>query len=436
MTPAQAALPSWGRYPKPPTSRVVAPWWRDEPLPAHAPLLARGCGRSYGDSCLNGGGTLVETARLDRIIAFDREAGVIRCEAGTTLEQVLALAVPAGWFLPVTPGTRFVTLGGAIANDVHGKNHHRAGTFGAHVRRFELARSDGSRTECSRSDSPELFAATIGGLGLTGLVTWAEIALRPIRSSYLACESIRFAGLDAFFGLSDESNEHFEHTVAWIDTTARAAPRGIFMRANHVEEDDGSLAKPMPRPRMAVPFDCPAGLLNRASVAAFNALYYRASREGASRAHFVPFFYPLDALARWNRLYGRRGFVQHQCVVPTPGAREGTEELLREVARAREAPFLAVLKVFGDRSSPGLLSFPRPGATLAMDLPMRGEPTLRLLERLDAIVRAHGGAVYPAKDARMSPATFAAGFPRLAQFEAWVDPAFSSDFWRRVRGHG
>ena len=427
---------SWGRYPRQAPARVAAPWWRDEALPAGSTLLARGCGRSYGDSCLNAGGTLLHTARLDRMIAFDRTSGVLRCEAGATLEQVLEVAVPAGWFLPVTPGTRFVTIGGAIANDVHGKNHHVAGSFGAHVRRFELARSDGSRTECSPEASPERFAATIGGLGLTGLVTWAEVALRPIRSSYLACESIRFADLGEFFALSAESNARFEYTVAWLDIGARGNGRGIFMRANHVEEDDGSLALALPGPRLAVPFEFPSTLLNRASVSAFNAVYYRAARRGASRTHFAPFFYPLDAIAHWNRLYGRRGFVQHQSVIPTAAARAGVEELLREVARAGEAPFLSVLKVFGERRSPGLLSFPRPGATLALDLPMRGDRTLALLDRLEAAVVAHGGAVYPAKDARMSPHAFAAGFPRLAQFEGHLDPAFSSSFWRRVRGDG
>ena len=435
---ASDAYLSWGRYPRESPGRAEVPWWRHEALPHGRPLLARGSGRSYGDSCLNGGGILIDTARLDRVLAFDRQAGVLRCEAGITLAQVLELAVPAGWFLPVTPGTRFVTLGGAIANDVHGKNHHVAGTLGCHVARFELARSDGSRTECSADDPGGLFAATIGGLGLTGLVTWAEIRLRPIRSAHLEQETIAFGDLAEFFQLSRQSNERFEHTVAWVDTTAGGAKqgRGLFMRANHAPGSDGPLDVGAPGPRLSVPFDCPAALLSRPSVAAFNALHFLAARRGAARVHCVPFFYPLDSIAHWNRLYGRRGFLQHQSVVPLPAAEAGVDAMLREIRDSGEAAFLAVLKVFGDRPSPGMLSFPRPGATLALDFPMRGATTLALLDRLDAIVAAHGGALYPAKDARMSPQTFARSFPRLPEFERHVDPGFSSSFWRRVHGDG
>jgi FAD/FMN-containing dehydrogenase len=416
---------------------VHTPYWRHEALPGEAPILPRGCGRSYGDSCLNADGTLIHTAHLDRLIAFDRERGIVRCEAGMTLAQLLEFAVPHGWFPPVLPGTRYVSIGGAIANDVHGKNHHVAGSFGRHVRRFELARSDGMRVECSPESSPELFAATVGGLGLTGLITWAEIALRPIRSANLDSETIPFEGMDEFLELSRQSHDRFEHSVAWIDTTGQrwGVGRGLFMRANPVEEADGSLAKAPSAPRLRVPFDFPAVALGRTTISLFNAWHYRTAALGRQRVHYAPFFHPLDAIGGWNRIYGARGFLQHQCVVPHAGASRAMDEILGAVTAAGQASFLSVIKVFGDLPSPGMLSFPRPGVTLAMDFPA-GPATLEMLDRLDAIVMEAGGAIYPAKDARMSPGTFARSFGRADEFARHVDPAFSSSFWRRVRPHG
>lgn len=426
---------SWGNYPKVEHAAVVPLHWRHEPLPAsQGSLLPAGLGRSYGDSCLNEGGTLLCTTGLDHLMAFDRETGVLRCEAGTPLAKILEIVVPAGWFLPVVPGTAFVTVGGAIANDVHGKNHHVAGTFGHHVRRFELARSDGSRVECSPTANAALFAATVGGLGLTGLVTWAEIQLARAPSAFFDVETVRIQDLDHFFALSESSSLSHGYTVAWVDALARGAGlgRGVFMRANPAS---GPTEAPAPHSRLAIPFDLPGFTLNRPGIALFNALYLaRASRLAprTSRQHYASYLFPLDGIAHWNRMYGARGFFQHQSVVPRVGARENVGRMLDEIARAGEASFLTVLKVFGDKPSPGMMSFPRPGVTLALDFPIRGERTLALLERLDAIVRAAGGAIYPAKDARMSPETFRASFPRLREFEAFIDPAFSSSFWRRV----
>jgi FAD/FMN-containing dehydrogenase len=302
------------------------------------------------------------------------------------------------------------------------------------VRRFELVRSDGARLECSPDSRADLFAATIGGLGLTGLVTWAEIALKPIRSARLDAETLPFAGIDDFLALSSESNAGFEHVVGWIDTTSRAG-RGLFMRANFVGESDGSLSEPVAAARLRVPFDLPRAASSRAVLSLFNALHYRVAARGTHRVHFAPFFHPLDAVGDWNRFYGAGGLLQHQCVIPMGAARGALDEMLAAMRSAGEASFLSVLKVFGDRPSPGILSFPRPGVTLALDFPARAS-TLALLERLDRIVVAAGGAVYPAKDARMSPSTFAASFPRVEEFAHHVDPAFSSSFWRRVRGRG
>ncbi|MGZ6144151.1 MAG: FAD-binding oxidoreductase, partial [Myxococcales bacterium] len=295
---------SWGRYPHAQHAAEFPLSWRSEAsIPALRPVLPHGQGRSYGDCCLNDGGALLRTGGLDRFISLD--GPILRCEAGVTLGQILALAVPRGLFLPVVPGTQHVSVGGAIANDIHGKNHHRAGSFGRHVKRFELLRSDGSRTICAPGD--DLFAATVGGLGLTGLVTWAEIALREVPGLAVRMEALKFAGLDQFFALSDESDARSEYTVAWIDVVHR---RGVFLRGDH---DAAPVRRP--RARAAVPLDLP--LVNGFTIRAFNAAYYAAQRAGSRLVHYDPFFFPLDAVDRWNRLYGRRGFLQFQCVVPS-----------------------------------------------------------------------------------------------------------------------
>ena len=427
--------PSWGRYPKAMPAAVFRAHWEDEPLPnsPHS-LLPYGNGRSYGDSCLNGGGALLDMRGLDRALSFDRSTGVLRCEAGVLLADILALVVPMGWFLPVTPGTRFVTVGGAIANDVHGKNHHRTGTFGQHVLRLALQRSDRGTLLCSPTENPELFHATMGGLGLTGAILWAEIRLRPIANAGVDFETIRFANLDAFFDLSEESDRDYEYTVAWIDCLARGKSlgRGLFIRGNHAPPQE-SLPLP-PRRTRTFPVDLPFPLVNAWSLRTFNGLYYRKQMARTRRviSHYEPFFYPLDSILHWNRLYGRRGFLQYQCVVSPDSAKESIRALLETIATAKSGSFLAVLKVFGDRRSPGLLSFPRPGATLALDFPNQGQRTLDLLDQLDKIVVSASGAVYPAKDARMSGDHFQRYFPRWEEFQRYIDPRLSSSFWRRV----
>jgi FAD/FMN-containing dehydrogenase len=409
---------SWGRYPQAThVAEVRLNWLPGLTLPVLGPMLPFGQGRSYGDSCLNDGGKLLRTAGLDRFISFDGEAGVLRCEAGTTLGEILRLAFPRGFFLPVVPGTKHVSVGGAIANDIHGKNHHRVGSFGRHVRRLGLLRSDVGRVEAAPGD--DLFSATVGGLGLTGLITWAELALRRIPLAAVRTEAIPFQGVDGFVALSDESDARFEYTVGWVDLSSRT-PRGIFFRGDHEEG-----AARAPRAHAAVPLDLP--LINPLTVRAFNAAYYAAQKlAGSSRLqHWDSFFFPLDAVGHWNRLYGKNGLLQFQCVVPTA---EALSALLRE---APPSP-LTVLKRFGALPSPGMLSFPRPGFTLALDLPNRGEQTFARLARLEAIAMEAGGALYPAKDARMSAETFARSYPRRDEFQGHIDPAFSSSFWRRV----
>jgi FAD/FMN-containing dehydrogenase len=426
---------SWGRYPDATPAGVVPVVWRSEPPPLErldGLVLPYACGRSYGDSCLNDGGLLLDVRRLDRLIAFDEERGLLRCEAGVNLAAILALTVPRGWFLPVLPGTRWVSVGGAIANDIHGKNHHRAGTFGAHVTRLELVRSSGDRIVCTPDD--ELFRATVGGLGLTGLIMWAEIRLKPVPGPGIAMERFRFCGLDAFFELAAE-DQRFEYTAAWVDCLARGRRlgRGIYLRGDHapLERQGPSPLRPA---RVRVPADAPAGLLNRVTLNLFNESYYRGQLRARRRATvpYAPFFFPLDGVGDWSRLYGPRGFLQYQCVVPDEPGGGPIRTILERISRSGEPASLAVLKRFGGAVSPGLLSFPRAGMTLAVDFAFHGRLTLALLDELDAVVRETGGAVYPAKDARMSPQSFRAFFPQLDRFTGQRDPKFSSSFWRRV----
>lgn len=431
-----AGYESWGRFPRATPSAVVPFRWRDAPpslagLPG--PLLAYARGRSYGDSCLNDGGTLLDVNGLTRFIAFDAERGVLRAEAGVGFDTILNLIVPRGWFLPVTPGTKFVSVGGAIANDVHGKNHHRAGTFGCHVTHLELLRSDGTRHVCSPTVNAELFRATIGGLGLTGVILWAEIALKPIPGPQIELRTTRFGALEDFFTLSEAADADDEYTAGWIDgmSRGRSLGRGVFLSGNHAR-GDGTWRGAHPS-RLRLPMDMPGWVLSPLSIRLFNDAYYLAQGRKAARgfAGYESFFYPLDVVHNWNRAYGKRGFLQYQCVVPFDDGLAVVREILDRIAASRSAYFV-VGKVFGDVRSPGMLSFPRRGVTLAVDIPNRGPEIFALLDAIDALVIQAHGAVYPAKDARMSPGAFEAFFPQWRDFARHVDPAFSSGFWRRV----
>jgi FAD/FMN-containing dehydrogenase len=428
------SVEAWGRFHKG-FHHVSRPAFLDsaraEIERGNLPTLAYGRARSYGDSCLNANGRLIETRLLDRIIAADWRTGVVRVEAGLTLDELLRISVPRHWFPPVSPGTKFVSIGGAVANDVHGKNHETAGTIGAHVRAIGLARSNGDLLELSPSQSGAMFAATIGGLGLTGLLLWVELQLAPIGSACFETETLPLADLDGFFRIAEEDAD-WGYSAAWIDCLAKGARlgRGLYMRGRHADSGGFEIHRD---PSLAVPFDMPAWLLNSRSLRAFNAIYRnRPWALGRKRIHYDPFLFPLDGIHRWNRLYGRRGFFQHQCAIPTASAPGAIRKLLALTARRSEGSFLAVLKSFGSRASPGILSFPTPGATLALDFPNLGASTLALLKELADIVLESGGRLYPAKDATMSPQHFQAGYPDWRKLEAQRDPAFISDFWRRV----
>jgi decaprenylphospho-beta-D-ribofuranose 2-oxidase len=418
-------LAGWGHYP------IVATECLPQRGPAdiaglvgaHPGMIARGQGRAYGDAAIGQPFTLPALG-LNRLRSFDAATGLLRVEAGVSIAELLAIFVPRGYFLPVVPGTKFVTVGGAIAADVHGKNHHRDGGFADSVESFRLVTPGGEAVTCSRTDNEQMFSASTGGMGLTGVIVEATLRLRPIETGWLKQQTHVAADLDAAIAAL-EATAASTYSVAWIDclATGNALGRSLIYAADHASAQDcellgnGREAFPQARPvRLAAPLFAPSWLLNRTSVGAFNALYFSrgSARAGAPELmHWDPYFFPLDAIGHWNRVYGRRGFVQHQCVIPLETARGVLAEILGRVSRRGSVSFLAVLKQLGP--SHGLMSFPMRGYTLAMDFPMT-DTLLPFLDEIDALVADAGGRLYLAKDARQSRATLVAGYPGLAAF--------------------
>jgi FAD/FMN-containing dehydrogenase len=397
------------------------------------PFLPIGLGRSYGDTALPGD-VAISLQHLNRILTFDPETGKIQAEAGISLAEILDHIMGQGWFLPVLPGTRFVTLGGAIANDIHGKNHHVAGTFGMHVSSLDLLRSDGTLHACSPSQNGELFAATIGGMGLTGVILRAEIQLMRVSSPAIQQERIRFGHLADFFALNEETGDSYDYSVAWLDSLAsgKNLGRGVFLRGNHATKSTQQ-AK-LKTTQIAFPFRPPVSLINRMTLKVFNALY-RGLPWPARRSSIVEpesFFFPLDKISNWNRAYGLKGLRQFQCVIPKAIAPQVVRTLLETTQSAGHASFLTVLKMFGPARSPGILSFPREGATLTLDFPYRGAETDQLLAQLDEITLNAGGAVNPYKDARMSRQVFERSFPNWQSMIQHLDPNIGSQFSNRI----
>jgi decaprenylphospho-beta-D-ribofuranose 2-oxidase len=418
-------IAGWGNYPRIETERL-APRHEAEIsnlVGGRSGLIARGQGRAYGDAAIGMTSTLCSIA-LDRMRSFDRLAGELTVEAGVTVADILATFVPRGFFLNVVPGTKFVSIGGAIAADVHGKNHHRDGGFGDHVASLRLALPSGDIVACSREENAELFSATIGGMGLTGVITEATLRLRPIETGWLTQRTLVADDLDAAIAMLDQTAAA-RYSVAWIDCLARGAALGrslIFVADHASTVDKNRLAPSLPRyptprtGRLSVPGLFPGFVLNPLSVRAFNEVYFRrgASRAGVER--LVPwdrYFFPLDAISNWNRIYGRRGFLQHQCVIPVHNARDVLARILDRTSRFGNASFLAVLKQLGD--SHGLMSFPMRGYTLTMDFPV-SDAVFGFLDEIDALVVAGGGRLYLAKDARQSRATFEQGYAGLGRF--------------------
>lgn len=395
------------------------------------PGIAYGMGGSYGDACLNSGGVLWRMTDLDRFISLDETTGRLVCEAGICLGEIQRLTIPRGWTLPVTPGTQWITVGGAIANDVHGKNHHRFGTFGDHVRHLTLVRTNGDVIECSPTLQPDWFSATIGGLGLTGVVLTAEIQLSPIPGSCVVMESQPYYHIQDFFKLADAAESQWEHTVAWIDACSLQG-RGIWMQANHCSEKYTIC----PVRSLSIPFSPPTSLFPASWLKVLNTMYFRIRqyKQGRRTLQYDHFLYPLDSIRHWNRLYGPKGFYQYQSVVPKSRAEDAIKAMLKTITQSGNSSFITVLKTFGDKLPRGLLSFTRPGVTLAMDFHNRDASTLNLFKRLDAIVQEAGGRIYLAKDARMSQVFFEASYPNVSQFLAFRDPGISSQLSRRLMG--
>lgn len=433
-------LQSWGRVERLNRKMISS----EELQKTSAHVLPFGNGRSYGDTCHNDEGVLLNTRSDAQIHKFDPETGVLDADAGVLLVDVLRCVIPHGFFLEVTPGTSYITLGGAIANDVHGKNHHVRGTFSHCVQSFTLIRSDfDSLLNCSRKENSELFAATIGGMGLTGLIQHVSIKLMKVSSPDIQQKSIRFNNLDQYFDICDEIDNAHEYSVAWIDQLTKGANfgRGILMAGDHAALDEGNdkgeSARDFALPekaKLVVPFTPPLNLINKLSLTAFNAAYFHKAKAGTheSIAKWQSYFYPLDAISGWNKLYGPKGLFQHQSVYPLADGRETTIKLLDCAKRHNHASFLTVLKRFGAMNSSGIFSFPREGFTLTLDFANQGACTLKFLRELDDITMSAGGAVNPYKDQRMAPDVFEASFPNWRSLEAHRDPKFMSNFWQRT----
>jgi decaprenylphospho-beta-D-ribofuranose 2-oxidase len=404
----------WGGYPII-DAQVLAPLSRTDcarAIQSHS-VIARGMGRSYGDSA--NANTVVQTTYLDHYLAFDRQTGLLTCEAGVTIRELLRLIVPNAWFIPVTPGTSYVTVGGAIASDVHGKNHHVAGTFCQHVQSITLLLGTGEVVTSSPTQLPDLFHATCGGMGLTGIILSATIKLIPITSSNITQRTIKANCLEEVYE-QFETHAASTYSVAWLDCLAsgKQLGRAVLMLGEHA--DDHTLDMKTPAP-MAVPTHMPTWLVNKWSVQALNALYYACARHDRMQTvPLQPYFYPLDLLANWNRLYGKQGFVQYQFVLPKAAGLAGMRRILTKIAANGTGSFLAVLKMLGAHNE-NLLSFPLAGYTLALDFPM-SHRTRALLRELDEMVADLGGRIYLAKDALMTERTFKATYPRWREFEA------------------
>jgi decaprenylphospho-beta-D-ribofuranose 2-oxidase len=444
-----ATLTGWGRV-SPSRARVVTPdrcnqigqLLQDSPARG---VIARGLGRSYNNAAQNSGGLVIEMTGLNRILDLDPARGTVTCEAGVSLEQLMRASLPAGWFVPVSPGTRQVTIGGAIAADVHGKNHHKAGSFARHVQWFDLLLPDGQELRVTPASHPELFWATAGGMGLTGVVTRASVQLTPVETSSLLVDTVRTDDLDQTMACLAEADERYGYTVAWLDCLATGAHlgRSVVTSGDFAAREDlpaRARLDPLafnPPGWVRAPAACPPGLVNRYTVALANEAWYRKAprrREGEIQS-IGAFFHPLDGIRNWNTVYGPAGFRQYQFVVPF-GQEPVLRRVLEQISAARAPSFVTVLKRFGPGDD-GYLSFPLPGWTLALDFPARTPGLAELLRRLDEDVLAAGGRVYLAKDSRVSQETLEAMYPRLPEFRklrAGLDPAglLASDLSRRL----
>lgn len=440
-------LSGWGRYPVEPC-HLYRPERRGDLAAilrsgAQGSYISRGLGRSYGDAALNKDAGVIGHTLLNRFLSFDESSGVLECEGGVSLAEIIKYFLPRGWFLPVTPGTKFVTVGGAMAADIHGKNHHRDGSFSNFVLDFQLLTAAGDFLLCSPTSNADAFWATMGGMGLTGIIVSARIELRRVESAYMLVDYQRVSNLGQALGVMEESDQRYQYSVAWIDglATGQNMGRSVLMRGNHAvtAELPSRVRNPLAYstgPQLNLAFDFPSAALNPLTIKAFNIAYYALHRSRARQlVSFEKFFYPLDAILQWNRMYGRHGFVQYQIALPQASGRDALHIILDRLARSGRGSFLAVLKRFGDGGC-GLLSFPLRGYTLALDIPVaRG--LVPFLHELDRMTLDHGGRIYMAKDAILGNQDLAAMYPKLGLFQALtrkLDPQslLSSSLARRL----
>jgi decaprenylphospho-beta-D-ribofuranose 2-oxidase len=442
MSWARIELEGWGRTSRGPMTacrpeRLAEVHARVREAEPGAGLIAHGAGRAYGDAALNSEGRVLLTRRLDRMLGFDPQSGLLETEPGVTFADLLSCFLPRGWMAPASPGTAFATLGGGVANDVHGKNHDRMGSFGDHLAWIDLLLPSGERVRVSETEHPELYRATIGGLGLTGFILGMGLRLMRVPSPAVRVRERRCPDLDSFLAALGEARTRATYSVGWIDGIARggALGRGIL------EEAEPEPAAELPKLRsraIGMPVDLPGFALNPMAVALFNAAYYRRV-PAAGRERLTPyarFLYPLDSIRQWNRIYGRGGFYQFQCVLPDASAPQGLRRMLEEISAAGRASFLAVLKTLGGEGR-GYLSFPVRGYTLALDFPRR-PGVEELMARLERLTLEHGGRIYLAKDAVLSPEGFRRMYPRLPEYQAVldrIDPErrLNSDMARRLK---
>ncbi len=429
-------IANWGNYPRIESDEQTFSF--TEELQAYVkkkePFIARGYGRCYGDASL--APHTISTLRYNKVLSFDTEKGIFECQSGLTLDKVLAIIVPRGWFLPVTPGTKFITIGGAVASDVHGKNHHVDGSFSAHVMDMDVIGTDGTLYTCSPTQHSDLFWATCGGMGLTGVISRVKFDLKKIETSYIKQKQLKAKNLEDILRLFEE-NSHYTYSVAWIDCLKKGKGfgRSILILGEHAKKEEipakyqGDPLKLPPQKQILFPFNLPSFVLNKLTVKAFNFLYYgkNLKREINNVVSYEPFFYPLDAIQLWNRGYGKKGFIQYQFVLPLE-SKAGLIEILHRISDKGIGSFLAVLKVFGRQDD--LISFPREGYTLALDIPVRNG-LFPFLDELDALVLKYGGRLYMSKDARMKAEVLESSYPHLSAFKEIIrkynpQSAFSS----------
>jgi FAD/FMN-containing dehydrogenase len=424
-------LANWGNYPVISCDETTFTQVDqvEDMISSHSSIIARGNGRCYGDASL--ATNSVSTLKFDKVLQFDTSTGVFECQSGITLDQILEIAVPEGWFLPVTPGTKFITVGGAVASDVHGKNHHAEGSFSNHIIDMDVITGKKETLTCSKEVLPDLFWATCGGMGLTGIITRVKFGLKKIETAYIKQKQIKARNLDELIRLFEEYNQ-YTYSMAWIDCLQKGDSfgRGILIVGEHATREElnaqqaaAPLSLPAKRP-LSVPFNFPSFALNTLTVKAFNWLYYakNTKREINNVIPYEPFFYPLDAILHWNRGYGKAGFVQYQFVLPLD-KKEGLVEILKRISNAGLGSFLAVLKVFGHQDD--LISFPRQGYTLALDFPVR-KGLFAFLDELDKVVLQYGGRLYLSKDARMKKDVFWQSYPNAQRF-AEIVKAYNGD---------